>query len=364
MRVHKPVINLEVSRMAILQNLKALKKLAPAWEIAPVLKSNAYGHGLVMVAEILKNENVAFLCIDSYPEAEILRRAGIKTPLLIMGHSPVGTMLNNRLKNISFVVSSLRQLKELDEAAKLRFAVQLKFDTGMHRQGILPEEIEEVLEILKKNPKLKVEGVMSHFAESEKPDSILTKNQIKKWNALALRFQKEFPVKFYHVANSGAFGFSDKINANVGRSGIAIYGINPGNLPAKLKPALSVKTIISEVREIEIGESVGYNGDFIAKRKSKIATIPFGYFEGLNRKLSGKGFVKIGKRFVPIAGKISMNISSYDVTELDVKVAENICVISNQPENPNSIENIAKLCETNPYEILVNIPAHLRRNLT
>ncbi len=354
LQVHKPVISVEISRSAILDNLSAMQSLAPNWEIAPVLKSNAYGHGLVLIAEVLKNEAVPFFCVDSYPEAEQIRRAGIKKAILVMGHSPVKTIEKNRLKNISFVVFSLEQLKNLK-----RGRVHLKFDTGMHRQGILFDDLEKVFPLLKN---LEVEGVMSHFAESEKPDSKLTKLQIERWNKIASKFQRDFPVKYYHCANSGGFGFASEINANVGRSGIAIYGINPG-LHVELRPALQMKSIASEIREIEIGESVGYGAAFTAARKSKIATVPVGFFEGLNRKLSGKGVFKIGDLIAPIVGRISMNISSCDVSDLNVKVGDSVTVISNSPADLNSVENIAKICETLPYEILVNIPPHLRRSL-
>lgn len=355
LRVHKPIITVEISQTAILNNLKAIQSLAPQWQVAPVLKSNAYGHDLVLIAEVLKDENVPFFCVDSYPEAEQIRRAGIKKPILIMGHTPAETIERNRLKNISFVVFSLGQLSNLKHGN-----VHIKFDTGMHRQGILYSDIDKVFPLLKN---LKVEGVMSHFAESEKPDSKLTKLQTERWNKIAERFQKDFPVKYYHCANSGGFGFSDEINANVGRSGIALYGINPGNLDVKLEPALQMKSIVSEIREIDVGESVGYNGTFVAERKSRIATVPVGYFEGINRKLSRKGVFLLNGKKAALAGRVSMNISSCDVSDLEVNVGDTVTVISNKPEDLNSISNIAKTCETVHYEVLVNIPPHLRRVL-
>lgn len=357
LRVHKPVITIEVNRNAILKNLKLMQSLAPNWEIAPVLKSNAYGHDLVLVAEILKDEHVPFFCVDSYPEAERIRKAGIKKSILIMGHSPAETIERNRLKNISFVVFSLEQLRNLK-----RGNVHVKFDTGMHRQGVLFSDIDKVLDILKKR-NIKIEGVMSHFAESEKPDSKLTQLQLERWNKIVEKFQEDFPVKYYHCANSGGFGYADKINANVGRSGIALYGINPGNLDVKLQPALKMKSIVSEIREIEVGESVGYGGTFIAERKSKIATVPLGFFEGLNRKLSGKGIFTINNQVAPLVGRVSMNISSCDITDLEVNLGDVVTAISDNPEDKNSVENIAKISETLPYEILVNIPPHLRRVL-
>lgn len=353
-RVHKPVITVEIEKAALLENLKAMQDLAPDWLVAPVLKSNAYGHGLTLVAEILKNENIPFFCVDSYPEAEMIRAAGVKTPLLIMGHTPNATIEGNKLKNISFVIFSLEQVRSLKGAT-----VHLKFDTGMHRQGIMFSDLDRVFELLKENRGLKIEGAMTHFAESENPDSELTKKQLERWNEIVARFQLAFPVKYYHCANSGGFGFASQIHANVGRSGIAIYGINPGNLRIKLRPVLKMKSIISGIREIEAGEQVGYGGTFTAGRKSKIATVPVGYYEGLNRKLSGKGEFMIAGAGgpAPVVGRVSMNISSCDVTDLRVEPGAAVTVI-------DSVEEIARLCETIPYEVLVNIPPHLRRVVT
>lgn len=360
---HIPAITIEVSRSALLKNLHALQALAPEWQAAPVLKSNAYGHGLALVADLLgKEKNIPFFCLDSYFEAMFLRNAGIVKPLLVMGHTPSGEIAKNQLKNIAFTVGSLEQFKILADE-KVRQVIHLKFDTGMHRQGIAHEQVDETMDLMKHNTALQIQGILSHLADADRPPSPLTEQQIKNWNALVKKIKKNFPsIVYYHLSNSAGLDYAKEIIANTFRSGIALYGINPGNLKVKLQPALRMKSIVSEVRTIEKGETVGYNGTFIAPRETKIATVPVGYFEGIDRRLSNRGIFVIEGRPAPLAGRVSMNISSCDITGIaGARPGSSALTISDNSSDPNSIENLARLCDAIPYELLVRLPAHLRR---
>ena len=360
------LITIEISRDALLNNLHNLQKLAPHWQLAPVLKSNAYGHGSNLIADILKKEDhLPFFCIDSYFEAEQLKHHSLNKPLLILGYTPTTLIVKNKLKNLQFVVGSLEQLKILVDK-KIKQTIQIKFDTGMHRQGIPYNFLIEVLEILQKNTTLKISGVLSHLSDAENSNSEITKKQITNWNELAKKMQEIFPtIKYYHLTNSAGLAFSQNIVANVGRSGLALYGINPGNLPINLHPILKMKSIINEVRMIERGETVGYNGTFVAQKQTKIATVPVGYFEGVDRRLANQGFFLINGKPSPLVGKISMNISTCDISEIkEAIVGMSVNIISDKTADPNSLENIAKICGTIPYEILVHLPSHLRRVVT
>lgn len=357
-KIHSPVIAVEIHRKNLLDNLKMMQNMAPTWQIAPVLKSNAYGHDLATVAEILADTSPVFICVDSYPEAETVRNAGIKTPILIMGFTPTSTMRACSLEKISFVITSINQL---EDARDLKIPIHLKFDTGMHRRGIDTNDFHKVAEIIP-SAKYNVAGVMSHFSESEK-DSDVTKQQIEKWNALVTQCKKTFPqIKYYHLANSGGFVYHDKIEANVGRVGLAMYGLNPGNLPNSLKPVLEMKSIISEIRTLHAGESIGYGGTYKASKNIKVATIPVGYFEGLKRRLSDNGFFTHESRALPIIGRISMNMSCCDISNISkISVGDSVTIFSANSAEPNSVENCAKLCDEMSYEILVSIPSSLRR---
>ncbi len=362
-RSNEPIICIEISKSALLHNLAELKKLAPEWGVVPVLKANAYGHGIVQVAEIFQSaEAVSFFAVDSYFEAEQLRSNGITKPLLVLGFSSVRSIMRSTRRDVSFVVGSLERLEELCSLGCKR-SVHIKFDTGMHRQGISWTAISDVIDMLQRNSGLRVEGILSHFAEAETTNSELTKVQIARWNDLARRFQKEFPsIKYYHIANSAGFGHVQDIVANTGRSGIALYGVNPGNLRAALRPALRMSSVVGELRTIEKGERVGYNATFEASGTTLLATVPVGYFEGVDRRLSNKGAYLVKEAVAPIRGRVSMNISSCDVTNVsEVSLGSEVVVISDKSGDLNSVEQMARLCDTIPYEILVHVPAHLRR---
>jgi alanine racemase len=340
-----------------------MRSIAPEWGVAPVLKSNAYGHGLALVAEVLQyEEGIPFFCIDSYFEAGILRRAGFSTPLLILGATSTSTIASNRYRSVAFTIASISQLQECVQK-KIKQSFHLKFDTGMHRRGILAEDVRKVIELLANNKKCSIEGVLSHLADAETIGSQKTEKQIQRWNEIVQSFQKNFPsIRYYHLANSAGFAYAKKISANVGRAGLALYGINPGNLAVELSPALRMISTIQDVREIESGETVGYNDTYTATRRSKIGVVPAGYFEGVDRRLSNKGSFLVHENLTPIVGRVSMNMSSCDITDnLAAGIGSPVCIVSDCPQDPNSVEHIAQLCDTIPYEVLVRIPAHLYR---
>ena len=342
--------------------------IAPQGHIAPVLKSNAYGHGLIEVAQILENyrskhpnltEEIPFFCIDSYFEAISLKSKGIETPLLIIGFTRPEDIISSKLKNISFVITSLEQLQSISSCHH-PINIHLKIDTGMNRQGLKQDQINQAIKIIKENRNLKLEGLISHFADADNTDQNFTDRQISIWNKVVENLQKYFSIKYIHISNTSGHKYSQTINANLSRLGIGLYGFDK-NMES-VKPVLSMKTIITSVKNIDKGESVGYNGTFTASRDMKIATIPVGYYEALDRSLSNKGFVKIGDHFCPIIGRISMNISTIDVSEImDVKIGDDVIVISNNLADKNSITNISKLTQTIEYENLVHIPQHLKR---
>lgn len=362
---YEPLITINIDSLSIEKNINALSKLAPNWQIAPVLKSNAYGHGTVLVAAILRKiPNIPFLCVDSLFEANLLRANDIHTPLLILGHTQMESMFKTKGQDISFTISSLEKLKHVCIENR-KISIQLKFDTGMHRQGIFPSELNTVHSLLQQGSNVSVVGVLSHFADAENLGSKITLSQIAIWNKLVKDIKQLLPrIKYFHISNSAGFKWASRIEANVGRSGIAVYGIDPGNLQIPLNPSLSMFASVGEVREVKKEEGVGYNHTFKAKRKTLVATVPVGYFEGVDRRLSSLGCFYLNNQKAPIIGRVSMNMSSCDVTKIkNVHLGTPVEIISSDPQKSNSVINIAKICKTIPYEILVNIPGHLKRIL-
>jgi alanine racemase len=232
----------------------------------------------------------------------------------------------------------------------------------MHRQGLAPEELPQALGFISKGG-LSVQGSCSHLSDADGTDPTFTRQQIACWNELVREWKRASPeTEFYHLSATKGVRYADEIDANVMRLGIGLYGFDPNEEIVSLKQTLKACTHITALREVKPGESVGYNCTFVARRPTVIATIPMGYFEGVDRRLSNKGFVRIHGRECPIVGRVSMNMTTVDVAEApDAAVGDEVEVIGTGSSAKNSISSVAMMCDTIPYEILIHIPAHLRR---
>ena len=378
---YEPLIHIEISKSALINNLEEFRKLAPHQSIAPVLKSNAYGHGLLDTAMILeryrhtlhgaRNTNgsgtIPFFIIDSYFEAVALRSSGIKTPLLVVGFSQADTIIASRLDNVAFTIGSLEALQGLEDTEH-PIAIHLKIDTGMHRQGVMPEEIPAAIELIAENTNIVLQGICSHLSDSDNDDPSYTESQINVWNKAVSHFKNEFPtLRYTHLSATYGHRYTTDIDANVSRLGIGLYGLVDGSQfpeKLKLKPVLRMETVIATVKKIHRDDKVGYSGTFTADRDMCIATIPVGYYEGIDRRLSNVGSIGVGKDNVtcPMIGNVSMNMTTIDVSHV-VGVAQGmkVTVFSDNINDPNSIVSLAKKGNLLTYELAVHIPAQLKR---
>lgn len=360
----------ELSISALHKNHDALKKLQPNMAICPVLKSNAYGHGLRALASFFDNLHTPFLVVDSLYEAYELYKHKVKTPLLILGYTNPN---NYKVKKLPFHFA----LFDLETAEALSAyqpgcSVHLFVDTGMHREGI---PIQELSVFIKKIQGLHIQivGLASHFADADNVHSQAnTRNQIKEYKkALTILQTAGITPQWRHIsASGGAFKVVDN-TFNMIRAGIASYGISPlqngdknGNM-VELYPILTLKTHIAQVKEIPKGAQVGYNGTYKSQMKKRIALLPLGYYDGLNRRLSNKGVVKVNGIDCPIIGNISMNITTIDVSHLaHVSVGDEVIVFSSHTSDKNSIRNVAKIIDMSPYELLVKLAESTYRKVT
>ncbi len=360
---YQPLIEVRIFKDAILHNLEIFRSAYPKVSFAPVLKSNAYGHGLKEVGKILDDEGCPFFVVDSFYEALVLRREGTKTKILVLGYATV-EQINSNLENVSYALIDLKQIQNLNANLKRKIYFHLKVDTGMHRQGILENQIAEAAQIIQSNKNFILEGLCSHFADADGESDVFTKLQIQKWGRVVSEIKNKFSkVKYFHTSNTAGAFFLPDINANVGRLGIGLYGFNTSQFSQlKLKPALEMYSIITSVKTVLPGEKIGYNNTYEVLQKTTVATVPVGYNEGLDVRLSNKGFFKIGGIFCPIVGKVSMNMCSVDVSMLKkVELEDPVQIISSKNEDLNSIENIVKICETNRYGVPIRIPQYLKR---
>ncbi len=362
-RQYVPLNEVEVSKSALVHNYNYLSKLAGI-PIAPVLKSNAYGHGIELVGKILDPLKPPLFCVDSIFEAYQLLKIGIKTPILVMGY--VGPQ-NLSVKKLPFSFSvytdeMLENIKKYQPGAPVHIFV----DTGMHREGV---PLEELVLFLKKAKKLnlKIKGLMSHFAKPDAPSDLNTNRQINNFEkALNLGKSLEINFKYVHLfASVGVMNIKSYKNfTNMTRVGKALYGIDVVKNSTKLKPALTLKSTIIQIKDLKKGEKVGYDFVYRAKKNMKTAVLPIGYNDGVDRRLSNKGFVQVDGVYCQIIGRVSMNITVIDITNVgNPKVGQKVTIFSNKPNDKNSIFNCALICEAIPYELMAHIYPTTRRIL-
>jgi len=361
-REYKPLNIVEISRLRLISNYRYLSNINKRIKIAPVLKSNAYGHGIIEVGSILDKLNPVFFCVDSIYEAYQLYKAKIKTPILITGYVAPDNLRVKKLP-FSYAIFDLEQfrgvLKNQPQAK-----VHLFIDTGMHREGIRSDEFEQFISKLNDREKNSIEGIMSHLAFAEEPKIADTKKQISQFRlALKILEKNSIKPKWVHFANSSGLLNNKKLGlsfTNVSRTGLALYGISSVNSKG-LKPVLQLKTHVVQIKKINKGEKVGYDFTYEAKKNGVIAVLPIGYNDGIDRKLSDNGNVLVKNKVCQIIGRVSMNLSVIDVSLVkDVKVGDEVTIFSNK-EVENNVVNTAKKIGVIPYQILVHLERSTKR---
>jgi alanine racemase len=364
------MIEVQLSKSRLLQNVKIFSDVASGRYVFPVVKSNAYGHGLAEVATVLKDYKTPYLCVQTPQEARLVRRT-TNQPSLILGPLFAKTDFAE-LADCAFTVSSFAHI-DLLEQAKQSITIHIKQNTGMNRQGFELHELADVLKKIKKLEHVDLEGFCSHLSSADDIDPGETKRQ-EKLVAEGLKIIDELKIypKYIHLGNSaGATKITDP-RINVIRPGIGIYGCNPllADDPhftklSRLQPVLKLTTKISHVHTLQPGEKVSYNGTFIAKKRTTIGVVPIGYYEALDRKLSNRGTFRLPDHDFEncqIAGRVCMNLTCF-VAPKHCNIGDTVEIISSDVSAPNSAINIAKTTKTIPYEVFTRIMPHLPRTI-
>ncbi len=356
----------EISAENVEHNIRQFKKLIGEKKLLmPVIKSNAYGHGFFEIAKIcVKNRGVDKLCVVSLDEAADLIKAKIKKPILILSIFDLNdTKINLAIKNsVAFPLYTVEQAKKLNalgEGLGKKVTVHIKIDTGAARVGFLPAEIPNLIKKLKKLKYVNIEGLWSHFASSE-TDEKFTSLQLDKMREAEKIFALsgiKIPVK--HMACSAAAGLFPNSHFNAIRLGLSLYGLYPAEAltkKIKLKPVLSWKTTIIQIKNLPAGAKVGYGGSYITTKPTRLAILPVGYFDGYDRRLSNKAWVIIKGKKCPVRGRICMNLMMVDVTEAaEAKTGDVATLIGSEKNNKITAENLAKIAGTINYEIVSRI---------
>lgn len=354
-------VQVNVSRSALEYNLKVFQDICGNTAVAPVLKSNAYGHGLVHVARILDSAACPFFVVDGYHEALILRNEGISTPLLVMGFTPSENILCSRLRDVAFMVGDLEQLRTLATHRRSRCRLHLKVDTGLHRHGVAPSEFNEALHLATSAPGLELEGICSHFADALSSNTAFTRTQLTRWNRLVEPHRNH--ARYLHISNTAGTAWTQEAAANVARVGLGLYGYDTHpSRSLSLKPALSIQSRLQSLRTINPGERVGYGLTWQASEVTTLALIPTGYHACVDHRLSNKGAFRIEGAVCPIVGRVCMNATMINIAQvLNAKPGQVVEIIASDPGAVNSVSIIARICDTTPYVILSGISPLLRR---
>lgn len=346
--------------------------------VCAVVKADAYGHGALECARALEAEGARWLGVTSLDEAIPLRDAGIHTRILLMTGFWRGEEEEIIRLQLTPTVWETGQVELLEKAAAgmnlPRLPVHLKVDTGMGRLGVDPEDLYEVCAALKSSPHLILEGLSTHLASSEVLDAPSVDEQLRKFEQVRNLLRNEgFDPPLIHAANTGAVISRRESWNNMVRPGIALYGyylpferagreVSGAKLRLAVKPVLTWKTRILSLRDVRANQALGYGGTYVTKAPARIAVLPVGYADGLNRALSSRGRVIVREHYAPILGRISMDLTLADVTGLPgVSVGDEVILLGTLDGLSVDAREHAELANTNVYEILCAISKRVPR---
>lgn len=383
----------EIDTKAIKYNIRNLKSLLrKRVSFMAVIKSNAYGHGLVEFAEESVKNKVDYLGVVNIDEALKLRKAGIKAPIIVLGYVPVSQVREAQEQNIEIpIISHEYAIRLIAENFKPKLKVHVKVETGINRMGIQKQNILSIFKELTKSKKIEIAGLYSHLASVEENNFDYTASQFKEFGEIIKILKKySFRVPKKHIAASGAMLIFPESHFDIVRCGIACYGLWPSEENKKnfyveadpdwprpfLRPVLSYKTRIIQIKEVG-GGFVGYGCTYRVTRAIRVAILPIGYYEGFDRGLScssgknitqtersGCGEVLIAGKHCPVVGRVCMNMSIVDISKVnpkDVNVGDEVVIIGRQGKEKITAEEIAQKLDTINYEVVSRIPSHIPR---
>lgn len=365
-KAHETVMEINLS--AVVHNLNYFRaKLKKGVKLMAMVKASSYGSGSFEIANVLQFHHVDYLAVAYADEGVELRKAGITLPIMVMNPEEQGyeAMLDNNLEPELF---SLRVLKLFIEKISTQqnsitktIAVHLKLDTGMHRLGFTNNEIPELITLLKSNKHVFVKTIFSHLsaADNNTMDDF-TNQQIQQFDSMSTLIQKELGYNINkHILNSPGISRFPNAQFDMVRLGIGLYGIGVNKEEQEnLEYVNALKTTISQIKIIPAGESIGYNRAFVAPQEMRIATVPIGYADGLNRRLSnGKGILYVHDMPAPIVGNVCMDMCMIDITNIPAQEGDEVIVFNNK----FTIQTFAERADTIPYEILTSVSKRVKR---
>lgn len=362
-KTHETV--LEINLNAISHNLNFYKsKLHPETKLMVMVKAFGYGNGGFEVAKLLSHHKVDYLGVAFADEGISLRLAGIDLPIMVLNPESTSftAIIQHQLEPEIYSIKGLNAFLKLAEQKKLKhFPIHIKLDTGMHRLGFEEENLSELIAKLKDNKTVAVKSVLSHLATSDEMKFVdFTLSQIKLFEKMSSTLMEELQINpIRHLLNTSGISNFQQAQYDMVRLGIGLYGVSNDDEEQKLLENVgTLKSIISQIRTIEAGESVGYGRKFLADKPTKIATIPIGYADGISRHWgNGVGHVVIKNKKAPIVGSICMDMLMVDITDIECKEGTEVILFGSSP----SVSYMAKRLDTIPYEIMTSISQRVKR---
>jgi alanine racemase len=377
-----PTAQVRINLAALHHNTAALAALiGPACELLAVVKADGYGHGMVEVARAALAGGAKRLGVSTVEEGVALRTAGLTCAVLVMGVMDEAEASEVVAQRLTPIVCQAGQLDALIAAAhaasKRRTPVHIKVDTGMGRLGLPPEEFLPMLERARRAPAVRVEGIMTHFAEADAVESTSTTSQLNRFLALLGQIgqvgsiqaggRPTGPPLIAHAANSAALLTRPESRLQMVRAGLALYGLLPS--PAcqgvvELEPVMSWTTRVVHLRRLPAGRSLGYGRTFTTKRSSLIGLLPVGYAAGYSRLLSNRAACLHQGGRVPVVGRISMDLTMIDLTDHpDAGIGDEVVLLGRQGRERVTAEELAAWAQTIPYEIVCGVGGRLPRRI-
>ncbi len=354
-------------------NFRSVKKFIGS-EIGymAVVKADGYGHGAVACAKRLVKEGVDWLAVALLEEGIELRGNNIETPILCLGGFWKGQerlFLKHHITPVIYQLETAEKFNKIAREKKSLVDIHIKIDTGMGRIGVRFDEVNEFVEKLKKFSNLRIEGIMTHFAAADNlSENDFTDTQIKRFNKAVTIFEENgFRPKFKDMANSPGAVVHKNSHGNLVRLGGILYGLGDDVLPKgavrpELKSVLSLHSRITQIKRVPKGETLGYSRTFTTEKDSVIATVPIGYQDGYRRSLSNRARAIINNQYVPVVGRISMDWTILDVTDVEiVNVNDEVFLIGGTGNLKVNAEELAGLIGTISYEITCGINRRVTR---
>lgn len=377
MQKHRSALSswVEIDKDAIEHNLAMYKKIIGHAVLAPVVKSNAYGHGIKLVAKICnQHPAVDMLCVVSVREALSLRLMGITKPLLVISilDDSLEEVVAHDIDLVAYDLATIEELNAIGGRLHKKAQIHLKLDTGLSRLGLHSNDFLALIKKIHTLPFITIRGIFTHFAESESEDQTFTDYQLNQFNNLLAQLDAlGIHIPLRHTACTAAVTANAASHATMVRLGIGLYGLWPSEENKRmterlhpgfcLKPALTWKTRIIQIKEVPKGSYIGYDRSHRVDRPTRLAILPIGYWDGFDRGLSNKGQVLINGQLAPIRGKIAMNLCMVDITGLNVSMEDDVALLGDHPGI--TADDIARHCGTINYEIVTRINPLLVRVL-